>query len=95
MPIKATRTLLGAALNGSLNNAPMRTDPFFGFEVPVEVPGVDSAILDPRSTWTDPAAYDAAAAKLAGMFVDNFQKFSAHVEAEVLDAAPVIRQAAE
>jgi phosphoenolpyruvate carboxykinase (ATP) len=95
MPIKATRALLGAALNGSLNNAPMRTDPFFGFEVPVEVPGVDKAILNPRSTWTDPAAYDAAAAKLAGMFVDNFQKFSAHVETEVLDAAPVIRTAAE
>ena len=95
MPIKATRALLGAALNGSLNNAPMRTDPFFGFEVPTEVPGVDTAILDPRSTWADPAAYDAAAAKLAGMFVANFEKFSSHVEAEVLDAAPVIREAAE
>jgi phosphoenolpyruvate carboxykinase (ATP) len=95
MPIRATRALLGAALNGSLNNAPMRIDPYFGFEVPTEVPGVDSAILDPRSTWADVAAYDAAAAKLAGMFVDNFQKFSSHVEAEVLDAAPVIRHAAE
>jgi phosphoenolpyruvate carboxykinase (ATP) len=95
MPIKATRALLGAALNGSLNNAPMRIDPFFGFEVPTEVPGVDNKILDPRSTWADPAAYDEAARKLATMFVENFEKFSSHVEAEVLDAAPVIREAAE
>jgi phosphoenolpyruvate carboxykinase (ATP) len=95
MPIKATRALLGAALNGSLNNAPMRIDPFFGFEVPTEVPGVDNKMLDPRSTWADPAAYDEAARKLATMFVENFEKFSSHVEAEVLDAAPVIREAAE
>ncbi len=50
MPIKATRALLAAALDGSLNNAEFRTDPNFGFAVPVEVPGVDTSILDPRST---------------------------------------------
>ena len=49
MPIKATRALLNAALDGSLNNVEFRKDPNFGFEVPVAVPGVDSAILDPRS----------------------------------------------
>ncbi len=54
MPIKVTRALLAAALDGSLNSAPMRVDPVFGFEVPSQVPGVDPAILDPRSTWSDP-----------------------------------------
>ena len=47
----------------------------FGFQVPLEVPGVDSALLDPRSTWFDPAAYDRKARDLATMFVDNFRRF--------------------
>ena len=63
--IKATRALLTAALTGELKKVEMRTDANFGFAVPVSVPGVDSKILDPRSTWADPAAYDAQAAKLA------------------------------
>ncbi|MAP96201.1 MAG: phosphoenolpyruvate carboxykinase (ATP) [Ponticaulis sp.] len=84
MPIKATRALLNAALDGSLNNAPMRKDPTFGFEVPTEVPGVDSGILDPRSTWADGAAYDAQAAKLKTMFVENFEKFKPHVKDQAL-----------
>ena len=58
MPIAATRALLAAALDGSLDGAEFRTDPNFGFAVPVAVKGVDSAILDPRSTWADKAAYD-------------------------------------
>ena len=95
MPIKATRTLLGAALDGSLKSAPMRIDPFFGFEVPVVVPGVDATILDPRGTWKDKAAYDAEAKKLVDMFVANFAKFETHVDAEVRAAAPAVKQAAE
>ena len=54
MPITATRTLLDAALSGELDDVEYRVDPTFGIEVPVEVPGVDSALLDPRSTWADP-----------------------------------------
>ena len=54
-----------------------RTDDVFGFEVPVEVPGVDASLLDPRSTWRDPAAYDAKARELAAMFGANFEKFAA------------------
>ena len=75
MPITATRTLLDAALSGELDSVEYRVDPTFGLEVPVEVPGVDSALLDPRSTWADPAAYDAKAAELAAMFRANFTKF--------------------
>ena len=95
MPIKATRALLAAALDGSLKNAEFRTDPNFGFEVPVQVPGVDGSILDPRSTWADKPAYDRQAKKLVGMFIDNFGKFESHVDASVRDAAPRTQEAAE
>ena len=87
MPIKATRALLNAALDGSLNSVQFRKDETFGFMVPVSVPGVDSKILDPRSTWADPAAYDAQAAKLADMFVANFAKFEASVDEAAKAAA--------
>jgi phosphoenolpyruvate carboxykinase (ATP) len=88
MPIKATRALLNAALDGSLGNAEFRADPNFGFEVPVAVPGVDAAILNPRDTWADKADYDATAEKLVGLFCANFAKFENHVDAGVLAAAP-------
>ena len=88
MPIKATRALLNAALDGSLNDAEFRTDPNFGFQVPVSVPGVDSAILDPRETWADKAEYDATAAQLVDRFVDNFAQFADHVDEGVRQAAP-------
>jgi phosphoenolpyruvate carboxykinase (ATP) len=88
MPIKATRALLNAALDGSLNSAEFRTDPNFGFAVPVAVEGVDSGILDPRSTWADKAAYDATAKKLVGQFVDNFAQFADHVDDAVRQSAP-------
>jgi len=88
MPIKATRGLLNAALDGSLNTANFREDPLFGFMVPVSVPGVDDDILDPRSTWTDKAAYDAQAAKLVSMFLENFRKFEDNVASYVRAAAP-------
>ncbi|WP_419907119.1 phosphoenolpyruvate carboxykinase [Hoeflea sp.] len=95
MPIKATRTLLTAALDGSLAEAQFRTDPHFGVSVPVFVDGVDSAILDPRSTWADPQAYDAQARRLVDMFVENFAKFEDHVGTDVRGAAPGMAQAAE
>ncbi len=77
MPIAATRALLRAAITGELDGVEYRTDGLFGFEVPVEVPGVDSSLLDPRSTWSDAEAYDAKALELAAMFRDNFTKFDA------------------
>jgi len=90
MPIKATRALLNAALDGSLNNAEFRKDPNFGFDVPVAVPGVDTSILDPRSTWADKDEYDATAAKLVQLFVDNFEQFADHVDESVKQAAPAV-----
>jgi len=87
MPIKATRALLTAALNGSLNEGEFRKDTNFGFEVPTALTGVDSGLLDPRSTWGDKAAYDAAASKLVGMFTDNFAKYEDFVGPEVLAQA--------
>jgi len=95
MPIKATRRLVNAALSGELNNQEMRTDGTFGFQVPVSLEGVDDAILDPRSTWADPAAYDQQAAALVGMFNDNFETFAPHVDADVKAAAPMLQDAAE
>ncbi|MBA16303.1 MAG: phosphoenolpyruvate carboxykinase (ATP) [Sphingomonas sp.] len=95
MPIKATRALLNAALDGSLNNAEFRTDPNFGFAVPVSVPGVDANILDPRETWADKAAYDATAAKLVDLFNENFAEFAEHVDESVRAAAPGTQVPAE
>ncbi|PPB82257.1 phosphoenolpyruvate carboxykinase (ATP) [Albidovulum inexpectatum] len=87
MPIKATRALLSAALDGSLNGVAFRRDPNFGFEVPVSVPGVEDALLDPRGTWADPVAYDAQAQKLVRMFADNFAQYVDHIDEEVRAAA--------
>ena len=83
MPIAATRALLTAALDGSLNDATFRKDPNFGFDVPVTVDGVDAKLLDPRSTWGDKAAYDAQARKLVDMFAENFEQYVAYIDDDV------------
>ncbi|GGD48356.1 phosphoenolpyruvate carboxykinase [Erythrobacter arachoides] len=93
MPIKATRALLNAALDGDLDDVEFRKDPNFGFDVPVSVPaleaqGIDQTILDPRSTWTDKGEYDATAQKLVELFVENFRQFAEHVDEGVRQAAP-------
>jgi len=95
MPIKETRALLNAALDGSLKNAKFRKDPNFGFDVPVEVPGVDSKLLDPRGTWANPAEYDATAAKLVDLFVKNFAEFAPHVDEGVRQSGPKAAQQAQ
>jgi len=95
MPIKVTRTLLTAALNGSLKNATFRADPYFGFAVPTAVPGVPDSILEPISTWADRVEFDKTARKLVGMFQNNFTNFEDHVDADVRAAAPDVKVAAE
>ena len=87
MPIKATRALLTAALNGDLSGAEFRKDPNFGFDVPVSVAGVDPSLLDPRSTWADGEAYDRQAAKLVEMFSDNFAQYVPFIDDDVKAAA--------
>ncbi|SFI83762.1 phosphoenolpyruvate carboxykinase [Jannaschia pohangensis] len=83
MPIRATRALLTAALNGSLAKGEFRRDPNFGFDVPVSCEGVADILLDPRRTWAEPSAYDAQAKKLVDMFVANFDKYADHIDEDV------------
>ncbi|HBB84230.1 MAG TPA: phosphoenolpyruvate carboxykinase (ATP) [Sulfitobacter sp.] len=87
MPIKATRALLSAALEGRLADAEFRKDPNFGFDVPVEVNGVADILLDPRRTWDDPESYDRQAAKLVKMFSDNFEQYLPYIDDDVKAAA--------
>ena len=87
MPIKATRALLSAALDGSLSGVEFRRDPNFGFDVPVAVPGVADVLLDPRRTWADPEAYDRQAAKLVAMFAENFAQYVPFIDDEIKRAA--------
>ncbi len=88
MEIGITRRLLNAALDGSLSSVAMEQDPYFGFQVPQQVPGVDSAVLSPRKTWSDSNAYDHQAQKLAGMFQKNFEQFKDGTPSEVIAAGP-------
>src|SRR3954454_10930249 len=87
-PIQATRGLLHAALSGRLDSVEFRIDETFGFQVPRRVPGVDPSLLDPRSTWRDPEAYDRKARELAQMFRVNFAKFAADAGEAVANAGP-------
>ena len=88
MAIAHTRTMIAAALEGQLNGVTYRKDPIFNIDVPTTCPGVPEALLDPRSTWADPQAYDAQAGKLALRFAENFKTFEASVPPSVKDAGP-------
>ncbi|HEV2745095.1 MAG TPA: phosphoenolpyruvate carboxykinase (ATP), partial [Rubrobacter sp.] len=86
--IAATREMVRAVIEGRLDDAETRKDPFFGLNIPVEVPGVPTEILNPRGTWSDGDAYDEQASKLAGLFRENFTKFESSVPEEVKAAGP-------
>ncbi len=88
MKLSHTRAMVRAVLAEQLNNVDYVTDPNFGFDVPTSVPDVPSDVLRPRETWSDPAAYDAQASKLAGMFRENFAVFADQVSAEIRNAGP-------
>jgi phosphoenolpyruvate carboxykinase (ATP) len=87
MPIRATRALLSAALDGTLNKGAFRRDPNFGFEVPISAPGVAEVLLDPRRTWSVNEEYDLQAAKLVQMFADNFAQYVPFIDDDVKAAA--------
>jgi len=89
-----TRAMIRAALNHQLDNVVYRTDEHFGLSIPTICPGVPAEVLDPRRTWTDPAAYDEQANKLVESFINNFAQFARDVSREVLAAGPVARMAA-
>lgn len=94
MPIRVTRRLLSAALDGSLNKADFRRDPYFGFSVPMAVPGVEPHLLYPVKTWANKAEFAETAQKLVMMFRENFLKFEEHVDSAVKAAAPTMLIAA-
>jgi phosphoenolpyruvate carboxykinase (ATP) len=88
MKIAHTRAMIRAALGGALDDVPYEVDRVFNVEVPLSCPGVPSSVLTPRNTWSDQAAYDAQAARLARMFRDNFKAFEQSVEPQVLAQQP-------
>jgi len=88
MKLSYTRAMIRAALAGSMKDVNTREHPVFGLHMPTAIEGVPSDVLDPRTTWKDGAAYDAQAAKLAGMFRDNITKFGEVVPADIIAAGP-------
>ncbi len=85
--IKDTRGIIDAILNGDVLKAPTKKIPYFNFEVPTELPGVDPAILDPRDTYADAAQWEEKAKDLAGRFVKNFKKYETNEAGKALVAA--------
>ena len=86
--IAHTRAIVHAVLNGALAEVETQIDPNFGIAVPMECPNVPSEVLNPRSTWENRSAYDETAAKLAGMFVENFKVFESQVSEDIRKAGP-------
>jgi len=88
--IAYTRAMVNAVLNGDLDKLPTVNDPIFGVTVPVSCPNIPKEVLNQRSTWSNPAEYDAQASKLANMFIENFKEYAGKVPAEVVEAGPRI-----
>ena len=88
MKLSYTRAMVRAALQGELGQVGTLVDPVFGLNIPVQVSGVPSEVLNPRETWVDGSQYDAAAEKLAAMFKENFKQFEAQVTDGVREAGP-------
>nr|MCR4702487.1 phosphoenolpyruvate carboxykinase (ATP) [Saccharofermentans sp.] len=87
--IPDTRGIIDAILDGSIKDAPTKKIPYFDFEVPTELPGVSTEILDPRDTYADAAEWDAKAKDLAGRFTKNFAKYETNEAGKALvEAGP-------
>lgn len=89
MKLKYTRAMIDAIHNGSFDGVPTESDPDFGFQIPLQCPGVPPEILVPRNTWEDKDAYDQTKQKLVGLFRENFEKFESKVNPEIVNAGPV------
>ena len=89
--IKDTRGIINAILSGEIEKAPTKKLPIFDLEIPTELPGVDTGILDPRDTYADKAQWEEKANKLADMFVENFKQFTDNEEGKRLSAVGVKR----
>jgi len=85
--IKDTRGIIDAILNGDIEKANTKTIPYFNFEVPTELTGVDTGILDPRDTYADVAQWEEKAKDLAGRFIKNFSKYEGNEAGKALVAA--------
>ena len=85
--IKDTRGIIDAILGGAILSAPTKTIPYFNLEVPTELEGVDTGILDPRDTYADPSEWEAKAKDLAGRFIKNFAKYKGNEAGRALVAA--------
>ena len=85
--LKYSRAMVTAALSGGLDGVSFHHDSLFNLDIPDEVPGVPSVILDPKNTWDDKKAYDVSAKKLSCMFIENFAKFNG-VPQDIVDAGP-------
>ena len=85
--IKDTRGIIDDILSGAINEAPTKKIPMFDFEVPTELPGVDSKILDPRDTYADASEWETKAKDLAGRFIKNFGKYTGNEAGKALVAA--------
>ncbi len=88
MSLPLTRSLITAALNGELSDVEYESHPVFGLSMPKECPNVPTELLNPRNTWSDKPGYDKKANELANAFVNNFKKFEAGANEEIMNGAP-------
>jgi phosphoenolpyruvate carboxykinase (ATP) len=89
--IKATRAIIDSILDGSIDDAEVATLPIFNLEVPLALPGVDAAILDPRNSYAASAEWQAKATRLASLFIDNFAHYTDTESGKMLvSAGPIL-----
>jgi phosphoenolpyruvate carboxykinase (ATP) len=82
--------MITAALEGALDQVEYRQLPIFGLNIPLEVPGVPSEILNPKDTWKNQGDYDTKAKTLAQSFIDNFKDFEEYANEEIMEGAPTL-----
>lgn len=88
MKLGYTRAIITAILNGELNNVEFKQTNIFNLTIPTSCDGVPSELLNPIDTWADKDAFNEKANHLAGLFIENFKKYSAEASADILSAAP-------